>query len=66
VYVSAHSYGLDFVWWWVYGLHPSSEEQNIKNIRKLKSQRFGSWLCFRPQMNGRGEEKRRTPILLHS
>jgi hypothetical protein len=39
----------------VYGLYPSSEEYNIKNIKKLKSQRFGSWLCFRSQVNGGGE-----------
>jgi hypothetical protein len=26
-------------------------------LKILKSQRFGSWLCFRPQVNGRGEEK---------
>jgi hypothetical protein len=45
------------VWWWVYGLYPPSEEQNIKNIKKLKLQRFGSWLCFRPQVNGGGEDK---------
>jgi predicted small secreted protein len=29
----------------------------LKNIKKLKSQRFGSWLCFRPQVDGGGEEK---------
>jgi hypothetical protein len=29
----------------------------LKSIKKLKSQRFGSWLCFRPQVNGGGEEK---------
>jgi hypothetical protein len=29
----------------------------LKNIKKLKSQRFGSWLCFSPQVNGGGEEK---------
>jgi hypothetical protein len=29
----------------------------LKNIKELKSQRFGSWLCFRPQLNGGGEEK---------
>jgi hypothetical protein len=28
-----------------------------ENIRKLKSQRFGSWLCFRLQVNGGGGEK---------
>jgi hypothetical protein len=30
----------------------------LKILKKLKSQRFGSWLCFRPQVNGRGEENR--------
>jgi hypothetical protein len=30
---------------------------NIKNIKKVKSHRFGSWLGFRPQVNGGGEEK---------
>jgi hypothetical protein len=29
--------------------------ENIKNITKLKSQRFGSWPCSRPQVNGGGE-----------
>jgi hypothetical protein len=29
----------------------------LKNIKKLKSQRFRSWLCFRPQANGGGDEK---------
>jgi hypothetical protein len=29
----------------------------LKIFKKLKSQRFGSWLCFRPQVNGEGEEK---------
>jgi hypothetical protein len=29
----------------------------LKNIKKLKSHRFGSWLCFRPQVNLEGEEK---------
>jgi hypothetical protein len=29
----------------------------LKNIKKLKSQRFGSCLCFPPQVNGGGEEK---------
>jgi hypothetical protein len=29
----------------------------LNNFKKLKSQRFGSWLCFRPQVNGGGEEK---------
>jgi hypothetical protein len=24
----------------------------LKIFKKLKSQRFGSWLCFRPQVNG--------------
>jgi hypothetical protein len=28
-----------------------------KILKKLKSQRFGSWLCFHPQVNGVGEEK---------
>jgi hypothetical protein len=23
----------------------------LKNMKKLKSERFGSWLCFRPQVN---------------
>jgi hypothetical protein len=31
--------------------------KNIKNIKKLQSQRFGSWLCFRPQVWGGGEKK---------
>jgi hypothetical protein len=35
----------------------SIPESKILNIKKLKSQRFGSWLCFRPQVNGGGEEK---------
>jgi hypothetical protein len=25
--------------------------------KELKSRRFGSWLCFRPQVNGGGEDK---------
>jgi hypothetical protein len=29
----------------------------LKTLKKLKSQRFGSWLFFRPQVNGGGEEK---------
>jgi hypothetical protein len=29
----------------------------LKTVKKLKSQRFGSWLYFRPQVNGEGEEK---------
>jgi hypothetical protein len=29
----------------------------LKKIKKLKSQRFGSWFCFRPQVNGEGEGK---------
>jgi hypothetical protein len=28
-----------------------------KILKILKLQRFGSWLCFRPQVNGGGEEK---------
>jgi hypothetical protein len=28
----------------------------LKSIKKLKSHRFGSWLCFRPQVNGGVEE----------
>jgi hypothetical protein len=30
-----------------------------KILKKLKSQRFGSWLCFRPQVNGRGRRRRK-------
>jgi hypothetical protein len=33
------------------------ESKILKMFKKLKSQRFGSWLCFRPQVNGGGEEK---------
>jgi hypothetical protein len=29
----------------------------LKILQKLKSQRFESWLCFHPQVNGGGEEK---------
>jgi hypothetical protein len=29
----------------------------LKILKNLKSQLFGSWLCFRPQVNGGGEEK---------
>jgi hypothetical protein len=29
----------------------------LNDFKKLKLQRFGSWLCFRPQVNGGGEEK---------
>jgi hypothetical protein len=29
----------------------------LKILKKLKSQRFGNWLCVRPQVNGGGEEK---------
>jgi hypothetical protein len=29
----------------------------IKILKMLKAQRFGTWLCFRPQVNGEGEEK---------
>jgi hypothetical protein len=29
----------------------------VKILKKLKSQRFGSWLCFLPQVNGGGEER---------
>jgi hypothetical protein len=49
----------NIVWCWVYGLYPSSEEYNIKILKiiKLKLQRFGSWLCFRPQVNGGAETK---------
>jgi hypothetical protein len=36
---------------------PKSEILKILKIKKLKSQRFGSWICFRPQANGGGEEK---------
>jgi hypothetical protein len=32
-------------------------QSKILKIKKLKSQRFGSWLCFRPQVNGGREEK---------
>jgi hypothetical protein len=31
-------------------------KSKISKIKKLKS-RFGSWLCFRLQVNGGGEEK---------
>jgi hypothetical protein len=31
--------------------------KTFKKLKKLKSQRFGSWLCYRPQVNGGGEEK---------
>jgi hypothetical protein len=40
--------------YWVFGLFPSS---GILGTRK--TQRFGNWICFRPQV--RGEE---TPTLL--
>jgi hypothetical protein len=30
----------------------------LKNIKQLKSQRFGNGLCFRPQVNEVGEEKK--------
>jgi hypothetical protein len=33
-------------------------KSKILKIKKLKSQRFGSWLCFRPQVNGRGRRER--------
>jgi hypothetical protein len=33
------------------------ENKILKILEKLKLQRFGSWLCFRPQVNGGGEEK---------
>jgi hypothetical protein len=36
---------------------PKSKILERLKIKKLKSQRFGSWLCFRPQVNGGGEEK---------
>jgi hypothetical protein len=49
------------VWWWLYVLY-SFEEQNIKNIKKLKSLSFASWLCFRPQVNGGGEEKHKYSV----
>jgi hypothetical protein len=41
------------------GLWTLSIVRRVKyqNIKKLKSQLFGSWLCFRPQVNGGGEEK---------
>jgi hypothetical protein len=29
----------------------------LKMLKKLKSQRFGSSLCFHPQVTGGGEEK---------
>jgi hypothetical protein len=29
----------------------------LKILKNLKPQRFGCWLCFRPQVNGRGGEK---------
>jgi hypothetical protein len=29
----------------------------LKILKKLKSQRFGSWLCFRRQVNGGGDGK---------
>jgi hypothetical protein len=29
----------------------------LKILKKLKSERFGSWLCFRLQVTGGGEEK---------
>jgi hypothetical protein len=37
--------------------HPKSEILKILKLKKLKSQRFGSWLCFRSKVNGGGEEK---------
>jgi hypothetical protein len=36
---------------------PKSKILEYENIKKLKSQFFGSWLCFRLQVNGGGEEK---------
>jgi hypothetical protein len=32
-------------------------KSKILKIQKLKLRRFGSWHCFRHQVNGRGEEK---------
>jgi hypothetical protein len=43
-------------------------DSKILKIKKLKSRRFGSWLCFRPQVNGGGEEKDTysvAPLSLH-
>jgi hypothetical protein len=34
----------------------------LKILKKLNSQRFGSWLCFRPQVNGGGEEKNASSV----
>jgi hypothetical protein len=34
-----------------------SPKSKILKIKKLKSRRFGSWLCFLPQVKGGGEEK---------
>jgi hypothetical protein len=31
-------------------------KSKILKIKKLKSRRFRSWLCFRPQVNGGGED----------
>jgi hypothetical protein len=39
------------------GFMTSIHRPKNKILKKFKSQRFGSWLCFRPQMNGGGEEK---------
>jgi hypothetical protein len=34
-------------------------KSKILKIKKLKSRRFESWLCFRPQVKG-GEEQKNT------
>jgi hypothetical protein len=31
--------------------------KTLKIFKKLKAQRLGSWLCFRPQVSGGAEEK---------
>jgi hypothetical protein len=41
---------------------PKSKILMILKIKKLKSQRFVSWLCFRPEVNGGGEEKNTYPV----
>jgi hypothetical protein len=37
--------------------HPYKTTGKIIVLYTLKSQRFGSWLCFRPQVKGGVEEK---------
>jgi hypothetical protein len=36
---------------------PKSKMLKIFKNYKLKSQRFGSWLCFHPRANGGEEQK---------